>query len=295
MILVAGGSGRLGRLVVGGLVARDEPVRVLTRDPARAGLPAGPLVEVVQGDVRVPATLPPALAGVRVVVSAVHGFAGPGRVTPKSVDRDGNANLVAAAKTAGADVVLMSVVGAAPDHAMELFRMKAAAERNVRASGVRWTVVRATAFLELYLELLHRSAGKSGRPVVFGRGDNPINFVTVTEVADAVVGAVLDPSVRGRVVEVVGPRDLTLNELAATCQHDRGTVGMGTAGKGPRHLPRAALRVLTASRFVVASAPARQAQAALIMDSTDMTGGGWRSGRAVSSATGPDGAAVSGQ
>jgi hypothetical protein len=60
------------------------------------------------------------VAGVRVVVSAIHGFAGPGRVTPASVDRDGNANLVAAAKAAGADVVLMSVVGAAPDHAMEL-------------------------------------------------------------------------------------------------------------------------------------------------------------------------------
>jgi len=232
-------------------------------------------------------------------VSAVHGFAGPGRVTPKSVDRDGNANLVAAAKTAGADVVLMSVAGAAPDHAMELFRMKAAAESNLCASGVRWTVVRASAFLELYLELLYRSAGKSGRPMVFGRGDNPINFVTATEVADAVVGAVLDPSVRGRVVEVVGPRDLTLNELAAICQRDRATVGRGTmdratVGKGPRHLPRAALRVLAASRFVIASAPARQAHAALIMDSTDMTGAS-HADRAVSSATGPEGAAASGQ
>lgn len=295
MILVAGGTGRLGRLVVAGLAARGEPVRVVTRDTVRAALPAGQLIEVVRGDVRVPATLPPALAGVRVVVSAVHGFAGPGRVTPKSVDRDGNANLVAAAETAGADVVLMSVAGAAPDHPMELFRMKAAAESHLRASGVRWTVVRASAFLELYLELLHRSAGKSGRPMVFGRGDNPINFVTVTAVADAVVGAVLDPTVRGRVVEVVGPRDLTLNELAAICQRESGTVGMGTVDKGPRHLPRPALRVLAASRFVMAPGLARQAQAALIMDSTDMTGGGSRSGRAVSSATGPDGSAVSGQ
>jgi uncharacterized protein YbjT (DUF2867 family) len=173
MILVAGGTGRLGRLVVAGLVARGEPIRVLTRDAARSGLPSGPLVEVVQGDVRARSTLPPAVAGVRVVVSAIHGFAGPGRVTPASVDRDGNANLVAAAKAAGADVVLMSVVGAAPDHAMELFRMKAAAESNLRTSGVQWTIVQASAFLELYLELLRRSAGRSGRPMVFGRGENP--------------------------------------------------------------------------------------------------------------------------
>ena len=117
-----------------------------------------------------------------------------------------------------------------------------------------------------------------------------MNFVTVTvtDVADAVVGAVLDPSVRGRVVEVVGPRDLTLNELAAICQRDRGTVGMGTVDKGPRHLPRAALRGLAASRFLIASAPARQAHAALIMDSTDMTAGS-RSSRSVPSATVPEG------
>jgi uncharacterized protein YbjT (DUF2867 family) len=79
VILVAGGTGRLGRLVVARLTALGEPVRVLTRDAARAGLPSGPLVEVVEGDVRVPSTLPPTLEGVRLVVSAVHGFAEPGR------------------------------------------------------------------------------------------------------------------------------------------------------------------------------------------------------------------------
>ena len=293
MILVAGGTGRLGRLVVAGLAARGERVRVLTRDAVRAGPPSAPLVEVVQGDVRDPSTLPPALAGVRVVVSAVHGLVGPGRVTPASVDRDGNANLVAAARAVGAEMVMMSVVGAAPNHSMELFRMKAIAEINLCASGVPWTVVRANAFLELYEELLRRSAGKSNRPLVFGRGENPINFVSVTEVADVVVRAALDPSMRGQTVEVVGPRNLTLNELAAQCQRQAGQrqvgqrqvgqrqVGQGQdgqlqdggVGKAPRHVPRPVLRGLAASRFVVQSGPARLAHAALIMDTTDMTSG----------------------
>ncbi len=66
------------------------------------------------GDVRDPATLDAAVDGAEVVVSAVHGFAGPGRVTPASVDRAGNAHLVDAARRAGADVVLLSVVGASP-------------------------------------------------------------------------------------------------------------------------------------------------------------------------------------
>ena len=88
------------------------------------------------GDVRDAATLAAAIDGVTTVVSAVQGFAGPGRVTPASVDRDGNANLVDAASAVGADVVLMSVVGASPDSPMELFRAKYEAETNLRASGV---------------------------------------------------------------------------------------------------------------------------------------------------------------
>ena len=35
-VLVAGGTGRLGTLVVAGLAARGMEVRVLTRDPRRA-------------------------------------------------------------------------------------------------------------------------------------------------------------------------------------------------------------------------------------------------------------------
>ena len=46
MILVAGGTGRLGTLLVNRLVNRHLPVRVLTRQPARAEHLAGDLVTV---------------------------------------------------------------------------------------------------------------------------------------------------------------------------------------------------------------------------------------------------------
>ena len=97
MILVAGGTGRLGAGVVAALRADGLPVRVLTRD-ARHAEPLRRLgVQVAIGDVRVPASLGAAMAGVRTVVSAVHGFARTDGGTPRSVDRDGNAALVEAA------------------------------------------------------------------------------------------------------------------------------------------------------------------------------------------------------
>jgi uncharacterized protein YbjT (DUF2867 family) len=264
-VLVAGGSGRLGTLVVQALATRGAAVRVLTRDPARALHLAGDRVEVVAGDVREPKSLAAATEGVDVVVSAVQGFAGPGHGSPASVDRDGNIHLIDAARTNGADFVLMSVVGAAADSPFELFRMKFQAETYLATSGVSATVVRATAFTELWIELLRRTAGRANRPLVFGRGHNPINFVSVIDVADLVDRVVNDPSTRGQTLEIGGPQNVTLNELArdvaATLDHP---------GK-PRHVPRAALHAMAATVGRLRPELGRQARAALAMDRTDLT------------------------
>jgi uncharacterized protein YbjT (DUF2867 family) len=250
MILVAGGTGRLGTLIVGRLAARGLDVRVLTRDPARARHLADVATEIMTGDVRDRANMKAAMLDVTTVVSAVQGFAGPGRVSPASVDRDGNANIVDAAAAVGADVILLSVVGASLEHPMELFRAKYAAEQYLRSSDVRWTIVRATAFVQLWAEIM-------AKPIVLGRGENPINFVSAGDVAGVVERAVMDSSLRGKVLEVGGPQNLTFNELAELLQRIRGRPAR------IRHVPRWLLRSM---------APVtRQASAAVAMDTIDMT------------------------
>jgi uncharacterized protein YbjT (DUF2867 family) len=232
MIVVAGGTGRLGRLVVRGLVSRGERVRVLTREKARAADLMGPRVEVVVADLVDAGSMERACAGARIVVSAVQGLAGPGRGSPASVDRDGNRHLIEAAKTAGADMVLMSILDAGPEHPVPLFRMKAAAEASLQMSGVPWTIVRPAAFAELHVEILRDTAQRLRRPLVLGHGQNPVNFVTVHDVAEVVLEAVADPSLRGQVLEVAGPDNLTLDELAS----------LAAPGSTPRHVPRTLLR-----------------------------------------------------
>src|SRR6188508_2492862 len=75
MIVVAGATGTLGPLLVPLLVARGEPVRVVTRDPERAHRFEG--VEVVGADVCSPEGAQEAVAGARVVISAITGFGSP--------------------------------------------------------------------------------------------------------------------------------------------------------------------------------------------------------------------------
>ena len=60
-VLVTGATGRVGRHVVDELLRAGVPVRALTRRPEKAALPAG--VEVVTGDLTVPASLDAALDG----------------------------------------------------------------------------------------------------------------------------------------------------------------------------------------------------------------------------------------
>jgi len=264
MILVAGGTGTLGTRLVQRLLNRGLRVRVLTRDTSRMPDRDRENLEVVEGDVRVRASLVQAMTGVDTVVSAIHGFVGSGGVSPASVDRDGNANLIDAATTTNAAVVLVSVVGASADSPMELSRMKFAAEQRLSASGVPWTVVRATPFLETWIGLLQTTAGDSGRPLVFGRGDNPISFVCAADVAALLEHVVTDASTRGKTLEIGGVQNLTLNQLAAGVQRAAGRAS------APRHVPRPMLRSMTIVLRPFKPELARQARAALVMDTTDL-------------------------
>jgi len=181
------------------------------------------------------------------------------------VDRAGNANLIGAAARAGATFVLVSVVGAGPAHPIGLFRAKHAAEEMLRASGAGWTIVRATAFMETWATIMSQMLQASGKIVVFGRGDNPVNFVSATDVAALIARAVTDAGLRGQVLEIGGPDNLTFNQVAALVQEITGR-------HAPvRHIPRPALRAMAWTTAGIKPALARQARAALVMDTMNMT------------------------
>jgi NADH dehydrogenase len=69
--------------------------------------------------------------------------------------------------------------------------------------------------METWGTLMGRPLQSSGKIVVFGRGDNPINFVSATDVAALVSQAATSPSLRGQILELGGPGDLTSNQVAA--------------------------------------------------------------------------------
>ena len=258
MILVVGGTGTLGREVVARLIASGHAVRVLTRDPSNA---SGMRVKVAVGDVRDAKTLNAAVDGCTCVVSAMHGFLGGRGAGPEEIDAAGNANLIHAAATARVPhFVLLSVLGARADHTLSLHRAKHAAEQHLYTSGMGWTILRPSSYAETWAGVIGAQMKSGGTALVFGRGVNPINFVSVRDVAILIEWAIDLPSPQNRVIEIAGPDNVTMVEFA----HRLGATKI-------RRIPRGALRLLATAARPFAPALARQAATALVMDTTDMT------------------------
>ncbi|GAA2625981.1 SDR family oxidoreductase [Streptomyces vastus] len=191
-ILVTGGTGTLGRLVVERLRANGHEVRVLSR---RSRPYAVDLREGGSG-------LDAAVAGVDTIVHCA--------TTARGGDEQAARHLITAARRAGVrHLVYISIVGI--DRVpFGYYKAKLAVEKQIEASGLGWTILRATQFHDLVATLLQ---ALSKLPVLFlpaGVSDQPLD---VAEVADRLTGLATGRPA-GRVDDMGGPEVRTLPDLA---------------------------------------------------------------------------------
>lgn len=264
MITVVGGTGRLGRQVVAELLSRGKAVRAVSRHAASDATLEGDTrlagAELVVADMARPEQARAVVEGSTHVVAAMTGMDRRRGAGPRAVDRDAAIILTDAAAAAGWHLILLSVVGASPDSPLELFRMKWLAETHLRATDLPCTIVRATAFAELWSEILVSSARRDGRAMVLGPARNPMNFAPVADVAAAVVRATEDSSMVGQGIEVCGAKNLSLSQLATEL-----------TWKQPRHLPTLAVRALGRAAQPFAPGVARIARQAVALEHGDLT------------------------
>ena len=265
MILIVGASGRLGGAVARRLLAGGKPVRAMSRTPAKLEDLQALGAEVVAGDLRDPDSLARACRGIDRVLAAAHAFDGKGSNVPLAVDDAGNRRLIDAARAAGAShFVLTSILGARPDHPIDVFRYKYGAEQYLRASGLSYTILRPTAFMELWAALIGEPIMQQGKVLIFGRGTNPVNFVSVEDVARFALIALEDPRARGHVIEIGGPESLTLLQVAAMFERMTGH----TASK--QRIPLPVMRLMRVLTRPVNPAFSRLIATGVVMDTQDM-------------------------
>ncbi len=202
MILVTGATGTIGSDVVRQLAGRGAKVRALTRDPAKAQLPAG--VEVVRGDYGDPASLDAASAGATAVFL----------LRPPGPDEGQDAALVAAARAAGADrLVKLSAIATGEPDSGPSGSWHVAGERAVRDSGLAWTVLRPSSFASNTLTWLQ--ALRAGEPVPNMTGDGASGVIDPCDIAEVAVRSLLDAGHAGRTYTLTGPEAITVPGQAA--------------------------------------------------------------------------------
>lgn len=208
MNLIVGGTGALGSAISRQLLAEGERVRVMTRSPARAADLAEAGAEVVEGDLLDRGSLERACEGARTVVAAAHSLFGRGREASQHVDGEGHRALI---DVAGAADVRRFVYTSMYDfdpayHDLPFFRIKLETEEYLKSSGLSYTILRPTAFMESHAHaLIGQPLAAKGKVVLFGRGDRPRNFVAADEVAEIAVRALRDPSLEGATIAIGGP------------------------------------------------------------------------------------------
>lgn len=267
MILVVGASGVLGREAARKLLAAGHRVRATARDPGHLADLEHAGAEVRPADLIDPASLGAACQGVDAVFVAAHSLLGTGRCTSDAIDGAGHRALIDAARSAGVKrFVYTSARGAAADHPVDFFRTKAAVERYLEASGVDFTILRPSAFMEWHVHnLLGKRIVDAGTTTLFGRGNNPTNFVAARDVAEHAVLALADTGTIGRTLEIGGPDNVT--KLGVVAIYER---LLGRPAK-VRHVPVAAMRVMAPLLRPVKPVLSRLMTLAVWSDTTDQT------------------------
>ena len=193
-IVVIGGTGLIGKKVVNNL-------RALGHDVTAASPSKG--VDTITGK-----GLSEALTGAQVVVDLSNSPSFEDKAVMAFFDTAGK-NIAAAEKTAGVKHhIALSVVGTDRLQASGYFRAKLVQENLIKASGVPYTIIRATQFFEFVGAIVQ--AATSGQTVRVASA--MMQPIVSDDVADAVTKVALAAALNG-IVELAGPEPIRMNDL----------------------------------------------------------------------------------
>lgn len=194
MILVTGGTGKVGEALVAELRRTRAPFRIAARSPQKAG------AEAVAFDFDRPATFPAALAGVDRLFLLTSG--GTQREIP----------VVEAAAKAGVRRIVKLSVWKADEEAFTFGRAHRAVEKAIEASGVEHTFLRPNGFMQNFSTSLAPTIREQGAfyfPVEFRH-----SIIDARDIG-AVAARLLTADATGpEAVLLSGPKSLSNAEIA---------------------------------------------------------------------------------
>lgn len=186
MKLIIGAAGLLGSAISLAFKENKIPFIASGRKLDKLKSKLGDDVRYLQADLQNIATYATALAEVDTVIVCVHALIEKGSNASLETDQIGVINLInACKKNRVKHIILFSIVGASPQHPLEFYRNKSAAEIHLVQSGIPYTIIQCPAFMDFHIKTLIGEAILANKSVkMLGYGLVKCNFVAVKDLVN---------------------------------------------------------------------------------------------------------------
>lgn len=205
-VLVTGATGNIGSRLIPRLASRpDIAVRALVRSLEKAAPLAADGAELVPGCFEDSQAVRRAMQKIDTLVLITP--AGP------SAADQASAALAAARETGVRKIVRVSVFNAAYGGPSDVTRQHGGTDREIRASGLTYTILRPPFFMQNLCFLAARSIVKEGR-IYSGTGDGRLSMIDLRDVVDCAEESVMSEASDNKTFTLTGPESISFHEIA---------------------------------------------------------------------------------
>lgn len=200
-VLVTGATGNTGSILVPALVDVGVDVRAFVRDKSKAKPLEDAGAEIVLGDLEEPDTIRPALEGVEKAYLLT--WNGP----PQAEHAH---NVIEAAKEVGQPhIVRQSMWGSDNSRVVQQGNQ---VEEELKASGLPWTLLRPTFFMQNFL-MSAQSIASEGK-MYWPLEDAELAMIDIRDIVDCAVAVLTEEGHIGKTYTLSGPEAITFHEVA---------------------------------------------------------------------------------
>jgi NADH dehydrogenase len=179
-------------------------------------------VELVTGDLKDPRSLDAACRNVDTVISTASStISRQPDDSIQRVDHDGQIALVDAAVSNGVERYLFISFSGNLDLECALQSAKRTVERAVRESGMTYTILRPSFFIEVWLSPAFGFDVEHGTARIFGTGDQRMSWISLSDVARFAIECIDHPAAKNAVFEL-GGEAVSPNELVEEVERRTG-------------------------------------------------------------------------
>lgn len=195
---MTGATGTVGSEVIKQLSAKGANVRAGCHTVSKADKIKGPGVEIVEFDYGKPETVEAAFKGVEKLFLLIP-------IVDNMVEI--TAQLVEEAKKAGVKhIVKLSAMGADTEAVTPLLRWHGQAEKIIEESGIPYTFLRPTLFMQNFIG--------AQNAIYSNAGEGKVSFVDARDIAAVAAEALTGSGHEGKIYTITGPEAISYNQLA---------------------------------------------------------------------------------